>query len=179
MVTNNISLAERLLKLGARIFANHYLLHYCVRKNMQEMVEVLVQNGDNINMRDISGWTPLLLAIREHNNVLIQYLIERGSVINRDEYVMKELHIAIQESQNIEQFRFVATLLLLNGVKIDSNNYWGEPPLLHAIAMEKYQMAELLIKEGANVMENNDRCLDILLLARRERNITLMKLLGK
>lgn len=166
--------------MGARLFVSQYLMHYCVRKNMQEMIRTLIQfGGDNVNLRDATGWTPLLLAIRDSNAELVRYLIEQGAELNRDEYVMKELHIAITDSLTFEHFKQITHILLQHGLNIDNCNYWGETPLLHAIMLEKFQCAEFLIKEGANVNAgHSNRYPDSLMLARGTNNIHLLKILG-
>lgn len=180
IVMNNLCMAENLLRRGARLYMAHYLMHYCVRKNMLNMIRLLHHYGDNINLKeDISGYTPLLLGISDMHLNVVRYLIEHGAVMNREDCALKELHVAVQESQHRDQFRPMAQLLLCSGANIDIRNDWGGSPLHYAIMLEKYQMAEFLVKQGADV---NAGCLekyvDNLILTRETKNVKLLKLLG-
>lgn len=180
---NNVQLAEKLLKKGARIYVRLYLMHYCVRNSMYDMLKLLIDyDRDNINIReDSSGYTPLMLAIAEQNPLIVKLLIDYGSAdINRDDFSIKELHITIAESQCMEQFLTMAQILLAAGVNIDNCNYWGETPLHHAIMFEKYEYAEYLLKQGADIhCRCTSRYADSLILARQAGNVNLLKIMGK
>lgn len=177
---NNVALAEKLLQRGARIYVRLYLMHYCVRLNMLPMLKLLIDyDRDNINMReDSSGYTPFMLAIAEQNPTMVKVLIANGAHLNRDDFPIKELHITIGESQCVDQFRAMARVLLPAGVHIDNCNYWGETPLHHAIMFEKYQIAEYLLKQGADVhCRCSNRFADSLILARQAGNANLLKIM--
>lgn len=180
IVLDDYRMAEMLLMHGARLLPSQYLLNYTIRNKMSEMTRLLIRAGENVNGRDYMGWTPILLAINQRDTEMIEFLLENGATMNRNDYVLKELHIAVQQSNSIDEFRQLFTLLVRNGVNIDNLNKWGETPLCLAMLMEKFQIAEHLIKEGANV---NGGCTikakDCLLLVRECNNINLIKLFGK
>lgn len=180
IVVNDYRMAKMLLKHGARLLPSQYLLNYTIRNRMTAMTRLLIKAGENVNGRDYIGWTPLLLAINQRDIEIIEYLLANGAKINRNDYVLKELHIAVQQSSSIDEFRKLFTVLTRHGVDVDSLNKWGETPLCLAMLMEKYQFAELLIKEGVNV---NGGCSlkvkDCMLLVRECNNINLIKLFGK
>lgn len=175
----NIEIVERLLQLGARLFVNHYLLHYCVREDLLDMIKVLVKYGDNIDIRNGSGWSPLLIAISERNIPIFKFFIDSGAKLN-DNPLLKELHVAIMYCTEATEFKSIAQTLLLRDVDVNCINYWGETPLHYTILQEKYEMTEFLIKEGADVNVGHiARSTDNLILARHSKNVDLMKLLGK
>lgn len=180
IVMNDYRLAKMLLTHGARLLPSQYLLNYTIRNRMTAMTRLLIKAGENVNGRDYIGWTPVLLAINQRDIEIIEYLLANGAQINCNDYVLKELHIAVQQSSSTDEFRRLFGILMRHGVNIDSLNKWGETPLCLAVLMEKYQIAEYLIKEGANV---NGGCSikvkDCMLLVRECNNINLIRLFGK
>lgn len=175
----NVVIVERLLQLGARLFVNHYLLHYCVREDLLDMIKVLVKYGDNIDIRNASGWSPLLIAISERNIPIFKFFIDNGAKLN-DNPLLKELHVAIMYCTEATEFKSIAHTLLSKNVDVNCVNYWGETPLHYTILQEKYEMTEYLIKEGADVNVGHiARSTDNLILARHSKNVDLMKLLGE
>lgn len=172
IVVNDCRMAKMLLKNGARLLPSQHLLSFTIRNQMRDMTQMLVQAGENVNGRDPIGWTPLLLAIHKRDITILEYLIEHGAKINENAYVLKELHVAVQQSDSTDAFKKMFYILTKHGVEIDSLNKWGETPLCLAILMEKYQIAEYLIHEGANVNAGN------FIKVRECNNINLIKLFG-
>lgn len=159
---------------------SQYLLNYTIRHKMTAMTKLLIKAGENVNGRDYLGWTPLLLSINQCDIRMLEYLLAHGAKINRNDYVLKELHVAVQQSTSIDEFRQLFGILSWHGVDLDSLNKWGETPLCLAMLMEKFQIAEHLIKEGASV---NGGCTikvnDCMLLVRECKNVNLIRLFGK
>lgn len=175
----NIQLVERLLQLGARLFVNHYLLHYCVREDLLDIIKMLIKYGDNIDIRNGSGWSPLLIAISERNIPIFQFLMDHGARLNNNP-LLKELHVAIMYCTELTEFKIMAQTLLCRNIDVNCVNYWGETPLHYTILQEKYEMTEYLVKEGGDVNVGHiARSTDNLILARYSKNLDLIKLLGE
>lgn len=180
IVINDCRMATMLLQNGARLLPSQHLLSFTIRNQMREMTQLLVEAGENVNGRDPIGWTPLLLAIHKRDITTMEYLIAHGARINENAYVLKELHVAVQQSDSAAAFKRIFHILMGHGVEIDSLNKWGETPLCLAMLMEKYQIAEYLIHEGANVNAGSlIKARDCMLLVRECNNINLIKLFGK
>lgn len=180
IVVNDCRMARMLLKNGARLLPSQHLLSFAIRNQMREMTQMLVEAGENVNGRDPIGWTPLLLAIHKRDITTMEYLIAHGAKINEHAYVLKELHVAVQQSDTINAFRKIFRILMRHGVEIDSLNKWGETPLCLAMLMEKYQIAEYLIHEGASSNAGSFiKARDCMLLVRECNNINLIKLFGE
>lgn len=182
VIMRNRPLAERLLRLGARSNLHSFLLHYCVRHDLADMIALLIDAGAyNVNQLDQNQFTPVALAIQANNATMLQFLlIDCGAALNRPESVFKELHSAVRYSVSFSAFRQLAGILLQNGANIDLNNNWGEPPLMHAMLYERYKAADWLIKEGADVNAGICSTLkDTVRVARHAKNINLLKMLGK
>lgn len=202
IVVNDCRMAKMLLKNGARLLPSQHLLSFTIRNQMKDMTRLLILAGENVNGRDPIGWTPLLLAIHKRDITTLEYLIAHGARINENAYVLKELHVAVQQSESIDAFKKIFRILTRHGVEIDSLNKWGETPLCLAMLMEKYRIAEYLIHEGkkeirllqffscrnfnyylilegANVNAGNFiKARDCMLLVRECNNINLIKLFG-
>lgn len=179
IILNNCRLVQLLLKNGARLLPSQYLLSFTIRNRMMDMTKLLIEAGENVNGRDPIGWTPLLLAINKCDIDTMEYLIANGAQMNENDYVLKELHIAVQQSNSVDTFGKLFTSLRRHGVDIDSLNKWGETPICLAMLMEKYQIAEYLIKEGSDVNAGSlIKAKDCMLLVRECNNINLIKLFG-
>ena len=58
-------------------------LHLAVESGNRDCVSLLIDNGWNINSRDISsGLTPLMVAVTRNDPLLIQVLLMRGAEVN-------------------------------------------------------------------------------------------------
>jgi len=61
------------------------LLHAAIRRDRQDMVNFLLDNGADINKIDGVGWTPLMEAIMDDMLELVRILVDRGadkSIVN-------------------------------------------------------------------------------------------------
>lgn len=145
------------------------------------MAKLLIDAGENMNVRDSAGCTPLFHAIKQCNEDMVEFLLENGAQrFGRDDNVVQELHVAVQNADSVEQFAKVARVLITYGVSINDYNYWCETPTMLAIMLDKYKIAEFLIKEGAEVNKGrSENIVDNFLLARRTTNLNLLILLGK
>jgi len=75
------AIAQILITHGADINArsgrvNSTFLHGAVRRRNKDMVELLIQNGADVNIEDSAGQTPLDLARTANNTELIAILTE-------------------------------------------------------------------------------------------------------
>lgn len=180
IVLDDCRMATMLLKNGARLLPSQHLLSFTIRNEMRQMTKLLVEAGENVNGRDPIGWTPLLLAIHKRDIRTLEYLIAHGAKVNENAYVLKELHVAVQQAESMVAFKRIFSILMQNGVEIDSLNKWGETPLALAMLMEKYQICQYLIHEGADVNAGSlIKARDCVLLVRECNNINLIKLFGK
>lgn len=61
------------------------LLHITIRRDRQDMVAFLLENGADINKIDGVGWTPLMEAIMDEMTELVKFLVQKGadkSIVN-------------------------------------------------------------------------------------------------
>ncbi len=88
-LANDLATASFLTKHGANIKARdpikkRTILHLAVKKNMSDLVPLLLQQGLNANDEDVDGWTPLFYAVVNacaSETTLVDMLLEAGASI--------------------------------------------------------------------------------------------------
>ncbi|HOT74206.1 MAG TPA: ankyrin repeat domain-containing protein, partial [Candidatus Wallbacteria bacterium] len=149
---NYVDIVRLLLKHGYDVNKRdrHYetALFDAIDKNLNECFAVLIENSAEINICNHDGETPLHLAVKNGNISLAEKLIERGAVVDScgvsqpQKPVIEEIH----ENSNL-----VTVSMLIpkrDGPYTQDNSL---TPLTAAIISKKSDMAEFLIKKGADV----------------------------
>ncbi|KAJ4367574.1 hypothetical protein N0V83_007158 [Neocucurbitaria cava] len=109
------------------------LMHVAVQYNRQDLIDILLQKGVDINTPDHHGQTPFLMKCWRHQprNLpsLLPFLLERGAdAFAKDKEGRSALHNAAYQGS-------IATigLLLSKGLDIDAVTIDGETPLICAL----------------------------------------------
>ena len=125
-------------------------------KSSRETVEILLKHNTNVNIQDIDGWTPLMLACRYSKNitVIIEMLLKYGADINvQDKYGWTALMMACRHSKTTSSNKTVE-LLLKNHANVDlqNNDKWTALMLASRYSKEKSteKTVKLLLKYHAN-----------------------------
>jgi ankyrin repeat protein len=106
-----------------------------------EFVTYLIDNGADVNAKDVNGSHSLHYAASRGHRELSQFLVSKGAnVSNKDNYGNTPLH----DTASLD----VAKLLIKNGADVKAKNNNGASPLHFTTSTE---IAELLIKYGAVV----------------------------
>ncbi|XP_055891225.1 ankyrin-1-like [Biomphalaria glabrata] len=116
-----------------------------------EVQKSLLEKGCKVNQQDLEGYTTLHVAVKNLNLDLIQILLHyRASVNAKTNDGKTPLHLAL-EDQNI------AKLLIVNGARVDSEDEFGNTPLLLASELwgDHDEVVDLLISEGSDVNHKN------------------------
>ena len=58
------------------------MLNYAAYLGHKEIVELLVENGAEVNAKGLADWTPLHLAAYNNNEQIVQLLIAKGAEMN-------------------------------------------------------------------------------------------------
>ncbi|KAL9928422.1 uncharacterized protein ACN427_005851 isoform 1-T1 [Glossina fuscipes fuscipes] len=173
VVQNNISLASSLLEQGARRINPHYLLHYCIANNMPEMLQLLLDRDSHLNglfVRNQDGFEPVSLAVVTHKYEMLQHMLNLAWISGPPVLDLLRLTdnflLAIQFIETVKDFKNVARVLLAY-----SDGTILKPPktkhslfvvccepncnsvLTKAITLNKLDIAEFLLKEGANLKQ--------------------------
>ena len=179
---SNIPLARLLFDLGANVDTDedgNSLVHTAVGFGRRESLELLIEVGSDLTMRNSNGQTPLeraqvrnkrgvlevleaALAKQEGEDVLYEAIIRDQLTVVRS--LLEQgvetgliagrdeplLHLAVRRDA-IEILR----LLLDAGADIEAHNEDRETPLFLAADTGKVEAAELLIARGADVNSQN------------------------
>lgn len=123
-----------------------YPLHEAARRNDLEAVKQLLVHND-INMRDSSNRTPLIIAAYYNRYEVAKFLINNGANLdNRDSSSSTALLYAAYMG-----FSDIAKLLIDGGANIDAVDFEGNTALHFAIEGGHIDIIELLLFAGADI----------------------------
>ena len=179
----DIKYVEFLLQ-NQQINVNFLYSHYrtvLIKCNQINKITLLLENGVDINARDVHGNTPLLIMCENGNFEIVMLLIEKGA----DPYITNyEAENALMLCSNIQIIEF-----LLEHFSFDIN--YSSPirnrTVLYCAILrynknktfETFNIIELLLKNGANmyqILVNNE---DFFIINYHFRNIDLISLAFK
>jgi ankyrin repeat protein len=154
--TRNTAL-HRLLELYG--FPSLYLLSYtntslalAIIGREKEIIQLLIENGVDINMKTEGGQTPLDLAIIGNQKEIVQLLIENGVDINmKNKEGHTPLDLAIIDIRQTVIIQLLIENGVENGVDINMKNKEEQTPLdlVAFIGTRQKEITRLLIKHGA------------------------------
>ena len=113
--------------IGKNKDAISYGLIPAIKKDKQEMVKLLLDNGADVNVQStdkhfFEGGTPLTLALALEKMDMVKHLLDNGADPNVE---------CKEASSNRRDKR-------------------GGTPLIYAVALQEFDMVELLLEKGAN-----------------------------
>jgi len=136
------------------------LLHAAAGRGREVIVELLIDNGANVNVKDALAATPLHEAANIGDNELVELLIAKGADVNaNDIYGSTPLHKAAHRGR-----KAVVTLFISKGADVNAINRESRTALDLAEKVEVYhhsskikaakkETADLLRKHGAKTAE--------------------------
>jgi ankyrin repeat protein len=97
------------------------------------------------------GLTPLVAAITEGNQKMVELLLKGGADPNtRDEHEGAPLILAVSEKR-CEVRRGIVHVLLESGADPNVTDFDGRPPLFTAVACEDSSLVQMLLDKGADL----------------------------
>ena len=150
-------------------------LHQCKRGNdAEKAVELVLNDGLDINTPALCNRTPLLWASLSSSGEFIETLIDLGADVNAQRTDDKVTPLILSASWN----NFMAVYLLLDH-EADSNiaRADGNSPLHIAVSNGFFHITKLLIKKGSNVNLQNKEGRTPLFLGVKNKRKHLIKLL--
>lgn len=123
-------------------------LHHACWDMQSEVVRVLVEKEpENVNKRNDNGESPLLLAVRRENLMIVELLLAAGAQPDcADDNGVLPLHIAAGNGDY-----FVGKALLSSGAQINRKDADGQTPLILAAENGRNDFSAMLIEMGADV----------------------------
>jgi len=122
----------------------------------EQMIDLLISHGADINARDGGGNTPLFAAVENGSAELVELLIKKGADVNARNDEIKTMSFdpegetPLHRASRLGQ-RKVVDLLISNGANINSTDKFGRTPLYYAFWEGKKDIVDLLIKSGAKI----------------------------
>ncbi|XP_055954322.1 serine/threonine-protein phosphatase 6 regulatory ankyrin repeat subunit A-like [Patella vulgata] len=142
-------------------------LHYCVGgrkhvgdryshnrnlRNVPLCVQLLVESGADVNLRDSHGRTPIQLAVECGMVTTAIYLVQRGAnYLDHDKYQNNLLHCLAGSRIWEDSYDELVQLLITHGIDINKRNSLNKTPLYLAVSYGNEEMAKTLIKSHCDV----------------------------
>ena len=140
----------------------------CRRENVTKLIDVLVQNGAQMEAEDEDGNTPLLLSAKKSLLDVSENLIRLGAKVDsKNKYGESPLIVASKRAD-----RETVKIMLDNRAAIEATDVNGSTPLL--VARNK-SIAKMLIDQGANKEAVDKEGNDMLLSAAKQGNYTTVE----
>ena len=123
-------------------------LHFAADGGHDEVVSFLLDQGADIQARDIDGDAPLVWAVARGHLSTTNLLLDRGADINAVNFTETSALLFAVRANRLE----TARLLIDRGADLELANDYGRTPLLWcARETGNYDMAVMLLDAGANL----------------------------
>ncbi len=132
------------------------MLHYACQYGQVEIVKLLLErdqernqerNSGSVNRASNAGETPLMMAARTSNLVIVKQLLAAGAAAGcSNRKGVTALHLAAILG-NVP----LGKALLAAGADIDAKTLEGQTPLMYAVIKGKSEFAQMLVLENADV----------------------------
>ena len=153
---------RRLQALGINLSSSNFLR--AVRKGNQQLVDLFIRAGLHLPPNDDN--IPLLIAtLRRGHTVIAKMLIDAGVEVNvTDHLSLTPLLIAC--AKPTQGYQLIAEKLIARKADLNVQDPFGHTPLMLAISGGMFDIARLLIQNGADaraVSRKGESALDMLL----------------
>jgi ankyrin repeat protein len=176
-LSDNIeAVKENLLKFDANIrdrVTDWTSLECAVRNGNREMVQVLLASKADVNARDRSGQTVLMMIGEEVTSDLVWDLLNAGAKINLRDH---DGDTALLEAATVNNTEALRTLLDA-GAKVNLANNNGETPLMKAASEGLVNSVRILLQAGAEINQRDKRGKTALTYAKENDHRAVMRLL--
>lgn len=122
------------------------------------LLDLLCDHQGDVNCPTERGETPLSLALQESQFKVVKYLAEHCKVDlqNVDGTGNSALHVLVnrgipKDEKSLAQAKKIALYLMLNGVSVESSNEDGETPFHLAIANQRHDLIDELLKKITDI----------------------------
>jgi len=123
------------------------LHHSAIGGNLQIIDTVLKTSNLDVDCRDSSGKTPLMLAAMNNHPSAVEFLLEKGATINAKDNENRNALMLCATKGNRE----LVDVLTKNSIRLDDQDNLGNTALIWATLANNLQMADALIASGADL----------------------------
>lgn len=151
--TDNFNETGSIFDCAEMEYPHNHLVHIALEENNMDMLDYLISNGADINIKNDEGDTILNIAVSNDNLEAVRFLLERGAnpnILN----ILKEnaLHFAVA----IRDHRIVDELIN-KGAKINVKEENGFTPMQMAYFYGNKDIVQSFLKHNANKEELNPK----------------------
>ena len=152
-LSNHIECVKYLIEKGAHVCKDleskeHLPIFSATIADNPEIIDLLIQNGAQINAHSYNKRLPIHTAARYGKLNALKYLVEHGADIDNNWMVMGQtpLFFAISNN-NLDCVEY----LLSKGANIEATDSTKRTPLMYAMCNLNNKLAEIILRHGANV----------------------------
>ncbi|KAJ3449514.1 ankyrin repeat-containing protein [Anaeramoeba flamelloides] len=151
-------------------------LHFAVLNQKTEMVNYLLENGIDTELKNELSLTPLNLAIKIQNLEIIKKLLKYNADPNsQDKFGQTSLHLCAKTCN----YEILETLLNTGKININQKDYSNRTALFNAVTSNFIECINKLIEIGVEINSYDNQGLNIIHLAIQESELILIQLLEK
>ena len=125
-------------------------IHDAAERGDLAAVQIELNNGGNVNAKDMDNWTPLHIAVRFKHQELVELLIASGANVNAQGGWQKAAPLHWASSAGHMK---IVELLIANGANVNAKAKNGGTPLDWAKVEGKQQVADFIFKQGGKTEE--------------------------
>lgn len=131
-----------------------YPLHCAIRGNRGDVARFCIEQGADVNAKDIHGASLLNYASYWGLIDIVNLLIEEGALVKKDATPrgVTPLHWAAAQGHSE-----IVKILIQKGVDVNANQFRGRTPLHMAVRSGHTDTARMLIQKGAALNVQDDR----------------------
>ncbi|HEV7680994.1 MAG TPA: ankyrin repeat domain-containing protein [Pyrinomonadaceae bacterium] len=122
-------------------------LEHAVRNANREMVQLLLASGAEVNLKNASGETPLMMLDSDATSDLIWDLINKGAKLNHQDEAGENALMQAATQNNLEALK----TLIEAGAKVDLRNKDGQTALMLAAGEGYVNIVRALVLAGADI----------------------------
>jgi len=124
-------------------------LFYAIKKDNEEMIKYLIENGANLNDVNSFGDTPFICAMKFGNQKIIEYLLQHGALLDTD-YPDHSPESLLQKYKN-NDYEFLQ-YIITRGKKFIRNenlaNYpWNNTPLILSMKSRNSEIIKIALQD--------------------------------
>jgi ankyrin repeat protein len=126
-------------------------IHMAIRLGYLDIVALLLVNGANIEQRNSSHHTPLMVALLELQLTIATFLIQRGAnpfLSDGDGYSI--LHLAVKTAN-----KDIVKSALTWEMTLNAKDVQNRTPLHHASLSGNFEIVKMLVEAGVNILEKD------------------------
>lgn len=153
--------------------SNTTALEHAVRNSNREMVQLLLASGANVNLKNASGETPLMMLDDDATSDLIWDLINKGAKVNLQDDAGDTALMQATTQNNLEALK----TLIDAGAKVDLRNKRGQTALMLAADEGYVNIVRALVLAGADINATDKEEMNAMIHAARNDHLPVVRFL--